>query len=464
MYGKEFYENRFNKTIGRLETVKNDYFRLRYHISQKIGWLNDPNGLCQFDGEYHIYFQYDPFDASGKNIIWGHITTADFINYTYEQPFIFADSNLDKDGAYSGSAVIKDNKINFFYTGNVKYNGAYDYIYKGREHNTIKIVSDNGYNFDEKELLLSNKDYPNNMSCHVRDPKIYEENGLYYMFLGARSNDNNGLVLVYKSSDLSTFTYHMQITTSYDFGYMWECPDYFDINGKKYLLVCPQGLKSEEFNYQNVYQSGYFPIEIDLESKKYNLGTFAELDYGFDFYAPQTFEDKKGRRILIGWMGMPDASYSNPTIENYWQHCLTIPREIKARDNKILQSPIEELKALRKDNVDIIKYHSYEENIFEFISYNLEKEFEIYLRKDVKLIYNNDILHLYIYESGYGRNDRKVIIESMNNLRIFSDSSSIEIFVNDGEYVLSSRIYAKEKYFSSSIKGNLYKLKSINWN
>lgn len=74
------------------------------------------------------------------------------------------------------------------------------------------------------------------------------------------------------------------------------------------------------------------------------------------------------------------------------------------------------------------------------------------------------IYFIYIYESGYGRNDRKVIIESMNNLRIFSDSSSIEIFVNDGEYVLSSRIYAKEKYFSSSIKGNLYKLKSINWN
>ena len=67
-------------------------------------------------------------------------------------------------------------------------------------------------------------------------------------------------------------------------------------------------------------------------------------------------------------------------------------------------------------------------------------------------------------KSGYGRNDRKVRIESINSLRIFSDSSSIEIFVNDGEYVLTSRAYAKEKYFSSSIKGDLYKLKSINWN
>jgi sucrose-6-phosphate hydrolase len=464
MYNKKFYEDEFNKNIDRIDIVKKDLYNLNYHISPITGWLNDPNGLCKFNGKYHIYFQYDPLNAIRKNIIWGHVSTVDFINYTYEKPFIFADSEIDKDGAYSGSAFIKDNKLNLFYTGNVKHKGDYDYIYDGRDHNTIRIVSDDGYNFDKKELILSNDDYPKKMSRHVRDPKIYEENGIYYMFLGARSRDDNGRVLIYKSSDLSTFSYHMEIISPYDFGYMWECPDFFELGGKKFLLLCPQGINNQEYKYQNVYQSGYFPIEVDLENKSYNLDSFYELDYGFDFYAPQTFEDDKGRRILIGWMGMPDASYTNPTVESYWQHCLTIPRELKARGNKILQLPIEELKALRKDSIDIIEDHSYEENIFEFVSFNKEREFEIYLRKDVKLIYNNGVLHLSMEKSGYGRNDRKVRIESINSLRIFSDSSSIEIFVNDGEYVLTSRAYAKEKYFSSSIKGNLYKLKSINWN
>ena len=207
MYNKKFYEDEFNKNIDRIDIVKKDLYNLNYHISPITGWLNDPNGLCKFNGKYHIYFQYDPLNAIRKNIIWGHVSTVDFINYTYEKPFIFADSEIDKDGAYSGSAFIKDNKLNLFYTGNVKHKGDYDYIYDGRDHNTIRIVSDDGYNFDKKELILSNDDYPKEMSRHVRDPKIYEENGIYYMFLGARSRDDNGRVLIYKSSDLSTFSY-----------------------------------------------------------------------------------------------------------------------------------------------------------------------------------------------------------------------------------------------------------------
>lgn len=465
MYDKKFYEKEFNKNIERLDIVKKDPFHLSYHISPITGWLNDPNGLCEFDGKYHIYYQYDPLNAIRKNIIWGHVSTEDFINYTYEPPFIFADSKIDKDGAYSGSAFIKDNKLNFFYTGNVKHEGDYDYIYDGRDHNTIRLISKDGYNFDKKELILSNNDYPKQMSRHVRDPKIYEENNIYYMFLGARSRDDKGRVLIYKSIDLDEFTYHMEITSPYDFGYMWECPDFFELDDKKYLLICPQGLENEEYRYQNIYQSGYFPLDLDLDNKNYSLDSFYELDYGFDFYAPQTFEDDRGRRILIGWMGMPDASYNNPTVENHWQHCLTIPRELKSKNNKILQSPIEELKSLRKESIDTLKDKVYEEDIFEFESYNIiDKDFEIYLRKDVKLTYKNHILYLSMGKSGYGRNIRKVNIESINNIRIFSDASSVEIFVNDGEYVLSSRVYAKEKYFNSSINGKLYRIESINWN
>ena len=106
---------------------------------------------------------------------------------------------------------------------------------------------------------------------------------------------------------------------------MWECPDYVEQDGKKFLSVSPQGLKREEFRFQNIYQSGYFPVKEDGSVDERD---FREWDMGFDFYAPQTFTDNSGRRLLIGWMGMPDAEeeYTNKTIDEGWQLCLTVPR------------------------------------------------------------------------------------------------------------------------------------------
>ena len=127
------------------------------------------------------------------------------------------------------------------------------------------------------------------------------------------------------------------ITTPEAFGYMWECPDYFELDGQKFLSVSPQGLKREEYRFQNIYQSGYFPVK---EDESVDTEDFREWDMGFDFYAPQTFVDDKGRRILIGWMGMPDADYRNPTAELGWQHCLTVPREVELRDGKLYQRPV----------------------------------------------------------------------------------------------------------------------------
>ena len=107
-----------------------------------------------------------------------------------------------------------------------------------------------------------------------------------------------------------------------------------------------QGLTREEFRFQNIYQSGYFILKDGKPEEK----AFREWDHGFDFYAPQTFQDGKGRRILIGWMGMPDADeeYVNPTAESEgWQHCLTVPREVTYKNGMIYQYPVEELNGLR---------------------------------------------------------------------------------------------------------------------
>ena len=168
------------------------------------------------------------------------------------------------------------------------------------------------------------------------------------MVLGGRQKGDHGAVLFYRSQDLKNWEFDRELTTEDAFGYMWECPDFFELSGEKILSVSPQGLTTEEDRFQNIYQSGYFILQ-DGEVK---AESFREWDMGFDFYAPQTFEDVKGRRILIGWMGMPDADddYTNPTAsEEKWQHCLTVPREITVKNNMLYQWPVEELNTLRGD-------------------------------------------------------------------------------------------------------------------
>lgn len=461
MFNKEMYYANNEKFQDMCKKVKEDPLLQSFHIYPQAGWLNDPNGLCYYKGKYHIYYQYSPLDENKSDTVWGHVSSSDFINYKREEPFIFSDSKLDEDGAYSGSAFVEDGEIDFFYTGNVKYKGNFDYIREGREHNTVKILSD-GYDFDEKKLILTNDDYPTDMTKHVRDPKIYKKDGIYYMFLGARSVEDKGLVLIFKSKDLEKFTYHMRIETNYKFGYMWECPDFFCLNGKDFLIVCPQGLDSQEFKYQNVYQAGYFPIEIDLENKKYKLSEFEELDYGFDFYAPQSFEDSSGRRILIGRMGMPDARYINPSVEYKWQHCLTLPRELSLVDGKIHQNPIKELEKLRKDELRLSSSNIFKELVFEAIAEDIKGDFSLNLRKDVSLRYEKGILILDMGKFSGGRTRRKIKVEKIRNLRIYSDRSSIEIFVNDGQYVLSTRVYSKEAaFYSDNLDFTLYRLNSF---
>ncbi len=139
------------------------------------------NGLCQFHGVYHAFFQYSPFNANGGLKMWGHYTSADMITWNYEGVGLFPDQPFDCHGVYSGSAFVEDGKLYLYYTGNVKLeDGAFDYIRTGREANTVLVVSEDGKQFGRKQELMRNSDYPNDLTCHVRDPKVWKENGMYY--------------------------------------------------------------------------------------------------------------------------------------------------------------------------------------------------------------------------------------------------------------------------------------------
>lgn len=448
-----------------IDIVNGDKWRNTYHIMAPIGWINDPNGLCQFKDEYHCFHQYSPLHPVGGIKCWGQYTSKDLVNWEERDIPIYPDIDEDRDGVYSGSAFVKDDTIYFFYTGNVKHEGDHDYILSGREQNVILITSKDGINFSEKKVLLRNEDFPGNMSLHVRDPKVWEEDGTYYMVLGARGKDDKGYILLYKSKDLYNWSLHSIPAGGQEtMGFMWECPDIFKLSGKDIFMFSPQGLEEEGYKYKNVYQSGYTVGSFKDNKKELQLDQFIEIDRGFDFYAPQTFEDSKGRRIMIGWMGVPDAvEHKNPTIENFWQHQLTIPRELVLKGDKVYQIPIKELETLRKEYKEInnvpleegVALELFTSNSFELkLDFENSNEFTIEFREDCKLSFKDGLFKLMLGKSGYGRDERAVEIKSVDKLQIFSDNSSLEIFLNDGEEVFTTRIYNDkvDKYFK--VKGD----------
>ena len=420
-----------------------DRTRLRFHLMPPVGWMNDPNGLCWYRGNYHVFYQYGPFDPTGGVKHWGHWTSPDLIHWTQQPTAMYPDQPWDVHGVYSGSAHVEDDALYLYYTGNVKFAGDYDYIYEGRGHNVALGITRDGIHIESKQLLMENKDYPADVSCHVRDPKVWKQDGMYYMVLGARTKDDRGELLVYESADKLNWSLCNTITTPEIFGYMWECPDLFCVDGQWILSLSPQGIGQDGYRYQNVYTCGYFPLYGDFRGE-YTLGEYIETDVGFDYYAPQTFEAPDGRRIVIGWMGMPDADYTNPTATG-WQHCMSAPREVHWNGERLTALPVRELEQLRENGRAAKVSGQIRLSMGEGADLMLSEilgPVRIAVGADAELSWEDGLLTLRLSEAaGYGRTERVLPLDSLTDLRILIDTTSIEVFVNGGEQTMSTRYY-----------------------
>ena len=218
---------------------------------------------------------------------------------------------------------------------------------------------------------------------------------------------------------------------------MWECPDFFELNGHKVLSFCPQGLESSLDRFANVYQSGYIMKDLnkldivnrncDELKSEIKLEDFVEWDLGFDFYAPQTFKGEDGNIYLIGWAGVPDAPYGNAaSIAEGWQHSMTLVRRLSLKNNKIYQEPVigdiqdkfEDIKVTKlENNESLVKT-----NLYANIEIEADKDLSVEFNKDLKISYNSEAKELlmeYFNDAGDGRDKRKAKLDSLENLSIF---------------------------------------------
>ena len=228
---------------------------------------------------------------------------------------------------------------------------------------------------------------------------------------------------------------------------MWECPDVFQVDGYIVLSISPQGVKADGLKYNNVYQSVTTFLDGDFREAVVRED-FRELDAGFDFYAPQSFQAEDGRRIQIGWMGMPDvdAYYTNPSVEDGWQHTLTLPRELSVRDGVLCQKPVRELDDWWNFFIPFVNtYSDVPGDCFEVAASGTGGEFRLVLAGGLELSWKEEegIFWMSFTDQrlGAGRARRGRAVEKLTDLRIIVDVSCVEVFLNGGREVFSTRFY-----------------------
>lgn len=439
------------------EKVKRSPWRQTYHIQPVTGLLNDPNGFSYYNGEFHLFYQWFPLGTYHGLKYWYHTKSKDLAYWEDAGIGIQPGDRYDSHGAYSGSGIVKEGRLFLMYTGNTR-----DGSWERQPYQCMAVMNPEG-KIDKWRLPVIDH-VPHGYTDHFRDPKVWKDEDKYRCVIGAQRTDNTGAAVVYESNDLRSWDFQGEIRTRLqDFGYMWECPDYFELEGQGVLLICPQGLTPRGDSRRNIYQSGYLTGKpLNRNTLEFEHGEFRELDRGFDFYAPQTMADAKGRRIMVGWMGLPEIEY--PTDSQGWAHCLTIPRELILRNGKLLQRPVAELQKLRRDPLEIECALFHEKKAFEGFEgsvYEMVCDFQNIHGEAVGIEFRAGEGQKTVLR--YDSRDRKVILdrsrsgEAVGNgygstracradgdqikFHLFVDTSSVEIFINDGEEVFTSRIF-----------------------
>ena len=311
-------------------------YNLKHHYRPRKGWMNDPNGLVYFRGEYHIFYQHCPDcekPFTKQPMHWGHARTKDFINWEELPVALTPNMPYDNNGCWSGTAIVKDDILYLFYAS-----------ITGDEYSnqTVSIAySKDGINFEKYEKNPVIGCYPKDATKDFRAPAVFEAYGKYFCVM-ATGKDGHGRILLYESENLLDWLYSGILLEDERPSKIFECPilrQYKD----KWILACSLITQEEECDFAVYYG--------DFDGKKFHPQFRSRLEYGPDQYASQTFVDNKGRLIEITWL--PGWKYSNYGERSLG--CLSLPREITVRNGRIYGFPVEEVQHLLKDSDPIIQ-------------------------------------------------------------------------------------------------------------
>ncbi|MGM9874253.1 MAG: glycoside hydrolase family 32 protein [Bacilli bacterium] len=453
-----------------------DTYRHTYHLMPDIGWMNDPNGLCYYDGYYHLFYQHNPYSPNWDTMHWGHARSRDLVKWEY-LPVAFApDKSYDSLGVFSGGALTIDDKLYVMYTA-VGPNGV--------QQQAIATSFD-GVNFTKrsKNPVIDSSMRQGSRITDFRDPYVYEKDGKYYALVGGKNEGPGGKILLYESNDFLSWKYLGTLvdSTITNTG-MFECPNYVEVGGKDIILSSPQSVRNEDISiYQNMHSVTYQIGHID-----YTNGTFTndngtdymeEFDKGFDFYATQTL-NHDDEAIMLAWMNMWSRSY--PSSVDGWTGEVTLPRTLELKDNHLYQKPISAIKNyfVNEQVVDEISLDNNEVGL-DFSGNTLTFKAEIDVSElngtvgfkllkgedeETNIYYDSTIQKVVFDRRNSGRkistadddgelDVRYASITPIDNkitLEIYVDVSSVEVFINDGYYTMSGLVYPTNNELNYSV-------------
>lgn len=428
----------------------------KIHFKAPNCWINDPNGFIWYKGWYHLFYQCFPYSAHWGRMHWGHAVSKDLVNWEEKGIALFPSKTDDRSGCFSGSAIEYKDKMYIYYTG-VNYteedpeniNCCINDTFTAAQ---LMITSEDGMKFDnitdKKTVIPPIEDKKIGDKNHTRDPKVWRGKDAWYMVLGS-TVDKNGRLLFYKSSDLKTWQY-LNYCEKDGFGWMWECPDFFEVDGKGVTIFSPMGF----FNDGNGYDSVAVCMlsSFDENTGKMELSENYQLfDYGIDLYAPQSTTDKDGNRVVIAWARMPEAVI---TEKGEWCGMMCIPRIVDVKNNHVYIRPHTNVKNSFVTKLSAPKKSGYMLKTTLKNGESINVGGYVIKRENDKI--TTDRSKVFNIKGNYRLIAETPVINDGYELEIYVDEHLVEVFINNGEYVISNVVYG----LTEEITGKNYDLYS----
>ncbi len=421
----------------------NRAFREAYHFSPWKNWVNDPNGLCWFQGYYHMFYQFNPHGQEWSNMYWGHTASRDLVHWIHlpialsPQEEILERPDEIKGGAFSGCAVVAGDEAVFYLT---RHKGP---LQDGRD--TVEqqwmMKSRDMIHFTGEKCVIANP--PKGASFDFRDPKVIRVGEKWYMVLGS-AMDGKSAILLYESKDMEHWEYaHPLLLEDREKIRCFECPDFMELDGKYAAIGAWMEHRDEGGRYQmSRYYTG------DLHDGRFEIVNDGWFDFGSNCYAMQSFEHQ-GRRISIGWIS--DFYDEHMEYEDGAYGSMTIPRELHIKNEKLYMTPIQEISLLKgeilyegeKEDIDlpVIEGNAYRAEV----SFEKNTFFTILLGKDgersISLLNDRDGLRIVTRKVNSEGIRFRADIEEVRALEIYMDRRAVEIYVNGGEAVGTKVFY-----------------------
>ena len=360
-------------TTDLVRRARADPHRPQFHFLPPAGWLNDPNGVSQRDGLYHLFYQYNPDAPVHHRIQWGHATSLDLITWTH-QPIALVpdDDGPDMDGCWSGVLVDDDGTPTLLYSGRNSAN-RFEVGCLATGSDDLRTWS----KYAQNPVVTAPEDLD---LVAFRDHCVWRENGTWRQLVGAGIRDVGGTALLFESDDLRQWRYVGPLAigdlrgadglggkpgTATWTGAMWECIDLFrvgadDTSAAPGTRDQPTGTDILVFSawdddtFHTLYYTGSY------EGDTFTPESLHRLDLGERaFYAPQSFTDDSGRRIVFGWI--QEERPESESITAGWSGVMSLPRVATWRGGAIDFAPAPEVAALRTEHISVVNKHSPDE-------------------------------------------------------------------------------------------------------